>query len=83
MTGRNSKRRDNVELSDEEAKEILGNLPIRFGLRAQGHLPKIEQMLKEGKSWEEIGAAILWDPATAERHYRRYQEGEAQRKPVE
>jgi hypothetical protein len=44
-------------------------LKVQFGLRQQGHLPTIEQMLKEGKSWEEIGQAIRWDPETAKQWY--------------
>jgi hypothetical protein len=51
-------------------KEILDQ-PIVFGLRAQGHLPTIEKMLAEGASWDEIGKAIHWEPATAKDFYER------------
>lgn len=47
----------------------LPNVPIAFGLRAQGHLDTVERMLAEHRSWAEIGAAIGWDPETAERYY--------------
>jgi len=45
------------------------DVKIAFGLRAQGHLPTIERMLRDGKTWKEIGAAIGWCPITAERFY--------------
>ena len=51
-------------------KELF-NQPILFGLRAQGHLSTIEKMLAEGASWDEIGKAINWDPATAKDFYVR------------
>jgi hypothetical protein len=47
----------------------MKDVKIAFGLRAQGYLLTIEQMLKEGKNWKEIGAAIGWCPITAERFY--------------
>lgn len=47
----------------------LGEVRVRFGLDAQGHVPTIERMLAEGASWEDIGAAIHWDPATVRRHW--------------
>lgn len=49
--------------------EKFGDTPIVFGLRAQGHLPTIERMLEEGRTWEEIGQEIGWCSKTAERHY--------------
>ena len=45
------------------------SIKIVFGLRAQGHLPTIDRMLSEGKSWEEIGREIHWCPKTAEKWY--------------
>lgn len=45
------------------------NARVRFGLRDQGHLPTVSRMLAEGKSWQGIGAAIGWEPATAKRHW--------------
>lgn len=53
--------------------EIL-NSPVRFGLVAQGHVPRIRQMLKEKRSWEEIGRAIGWDPLTACSHFLEYEQ---------
>lgn len=47
----------------------LGEVRVRFGLDAQGHVSTIERMLAEGASWEDIGAAIHWDPATVKRHW--------------
>lgn len=44
-------------------------LTARFGLEAQGHLPTIERMIKEGASWEVIGKAIGWDAMTARQHW--------------
>lgn len=49
----------------------ISELPVAFGLRAQGHLPTIEQMLAAGKTWEEIGRAIGWCPRTAEEYFAR------------
>jgi hypothetical protein len=51
----------------------LGSARVLFGLRAQGHIPTIECMLGEGKSWDEIGQAISWCPKTAKEHYERYE----------
>ena len=50
-------------------KNILEEAIISFGLKAQGHLPTIEKMLKENKSWEEIGKEIGWCPKTAKKFY--------------
>lgn len=47
---------------------------IRFGLVAQGHIPTIEEALKAGESWNEIGRRIGWCPKTAKEHYERYLE---------
>ena len=49
----------------------LLNVPVAFGLRAQGHIPTIKHMLSLGKTWDEIGAAINWDPETARAFYAR------------
>jgi hypothetical protein len=71
-----------VRLLDESGaqrkwpKVVLLNTPIRFGLRAQGHLPTIRRMLSEGASWEEIGREINWCPDTAREHYEREIGGE-------
>jgi hypothetical protein len=59
---------------DQIIKEC--GLRVAFGLRNQGHIPTIEKMLEEGKTWEEIGRAIRWDPFTAQQHYTWYLEDE-------
>lgn len=55
---------------DELMKKLL-NAPIAFGLRAQGHLPIVNKMVDDGKTWQEIGQKIGWDPDTARRYYER------------
>ena len=57
-----------LESTDEE---VLENAKVVFGLKRQGHIPTIERMLKEGKNWDDIGAAINWCPITAREHYER------------
>ena len=42
---------------------------VKIGLRAQGHLPTVERMLAEGKSWAEIGKAIGWNGDAAARWF--------------
>jgi hypothetical protein len=44
---------------------------VQFGLRAQGHIPTIERMLADGRSWKSIGKEIGWDPLTAAEWYVR------------
>ena len=58
-------------MDSEEIKRIL-NTPVLFGLVAQGHIPTIEKMLSEQKTWEEIGKKINWCPKTAQEYYERY-----------
>jgi len=55
-----------------ELTAALENMPVLFGLVAQGHIPTIENMLTEHKSWEEISDVIGWVPGTAKEHYDRY-----------
>lgn len=55
----------------EELEKLL-DVPIVFGLQAQGHIPIIEEMLTQAKTWEDIGNVIGWCPKTAEEHYERY-----------
>lgn len=50
-------------------------LTIEFGLRQQGHVPTVERMLSEGKTWEEIGCAIGWCPKAAQDWYERFEKG--------
>ena len=50
----------------------LMDISVVFGLKAQGHIPTIERMLKENKTWVEIGKTINWDGETARQHYERY-----------
>jgi len=67
--------RDAKDLQHQFDKPKLNELfdvPFKFGLEAQGHIPTIEKMLTEGKSWEEIGETIHWLPKTAEEHYEQY-----------
>lgn len=59
--------------AEADFAELL-NLPVHFGLVAQGHIPTIERMLAEGRTWSEIGAVIGWMPETAEKHYGWYLE---------
>lgn len=46
----------------KELADLLRELdaPIKFGLRAQGHLPKVREMLAQGMPWHDIGRAIGW-----------------------
>jgi len=53
----------------------LPNVPILFGLRAQGKLETVERMVREGRSWEEIGDEIGWAPDAAERFWKMEREG--------
>jgi hypothetical protein len=55
-------------------EDALDNAPVVFGLIAQGHIPTIEKMLTQSKTWKEIGDAIGWDGGTAEQHYQWYAE---------
>lgn len=62
-------------MTDDMAElERLLDVPIVFGLVAQGHIPTVERMLAEGKTWDEIGAEIGWLPETSREHYERYRE---------
>lgn len=60
-----------ASLKTEKIFEKL-NVPILFGLEAQGHIGTIEKMLAEGKNWDEIGNAIGWHGPTAEKYYINY-----------
>jgi len=44
-------------------------LTVRFGLRAQGHIPTIKRMLEDGETWRTIGETIGWCPDTARQHW--------------
>jgi len=46
--------------------------PILWGLKAQGHIPVIHQMLCEGRDWSAIAKKINWDERTAETAYFQY-----------
>ena len=48
------------------------NSKVVFGLKAQGHIPIIQKMLKNHRSWKEIGKKIGWCPDTAKKHYKYY-----------
>jgi hypothetical protein len=49
--------------------DLLGDVPVAFGLRAQGHLPTVERMVAEGASWDEIGCEIGWAGEAVEEFY--------------
>ena len=55
-----------------ELAELLQSVgaTVKIGLRAQGHLPTVNRMLVEGKTWDEIGAAIGWNGQAAAKWYR-------------
>lgn len=45
----------------------------KIGLEAQGHIPTVERMLAEGKTWDEIAKAVRWsDGATVKEWYLLY-----------
>jgi hypothetical protein len=56
----------------QQAKDTLMTSRVLFGLTQQGHIPRIERMLEEGATWEQIGEEIGWCPETAKEHYRWY-----------
>jgi hypothetical protein len=60
-----------IFLGQEVIREALGQQTVLFGLQQQGHLPTIEKMLGAGESWDAIGKAIGWDPATASDWYNK------------
>ena len=48
-------------------------MKIKFGLEAQGHIPTVEKMLEDGRSWDEIAEAIGWVGGdTVKRFYDRH-----------
>jgi hypothetical protein len=59
-------------MSDPDIIDLKEQL-ILFGLPAQGHIPTIQRMLSEGKSWKEIGDEIGWCPETAKKHYEHWE----------
>lgn len=46
-------------------------MKIKFGLRAQGHIPTVRRMLAAGASWDEIGREIGWHGDTARKWFER------------
>jgi hypothetical protein len=58
--------------------ELLGDADVRveIGLRQQGHMPTVERMLGEGKSWDEIGKAIGWHGPTVAEWYEAEKAGQ-------
>lgn len=66
---------DQAEAAEREAGESsaiedsLMQSSVAFGLKAQGHLEKIEKMLANGILWPDIASAIGWCPGTARGHY--------------
>ena len=56
--------------AEQFIKDLMaGKIPVCIGLRAQGHLPTVEKMLREGATWEEIGKQIKWDADTVKEWY--------------
>lgn len=49
--------------------KILDGVPVRIGLRQQGHLSTVERMRAEGATWDEIGKAIGWHGPTVAKWY--------------
>jgi hypothetical protein len=47
-------------------------LKLAVGLEAQGHIPTVEAMLAQGRSWEAIGKAIGWHGPTAKAWHERH-----------
>lgn len=63
-------------MSDDLAKALISEIfashvPVKLGLRAQGHIPTIERLLADGASWDVIGRAIGWHGDTARQWYER------------
>jgi hypothetical protein len=50
---------------------------LQVGLRQQGHIPTVERMLAEGKSWDDIGRAIGWHGPTVKKWYEMDQRHQA------
>lgn len=48
--------------------DLLGNVRVQFGLRQQGHLPRIAHGIRSGESWADIAKAVRWDEATLRDH---------------
>lgn len=65
----------------QELADLMADtgLTIKFGLEQQGHIPTIERMLSENRTWDEIGRAIGWHPATALDWYLRYKQRQSTR----
>ncbi len=61
---------------------LLDRVSVCIGLEAQGHIPTIEQMLREGAAWSDISLAIGWDADTAARHYLWYIQRLAREEPI-
>lgn len=63
---------------EEAPMSVLGRLlresgaSVQIGLKAQGHIPTVEGMLDDYKSWDEIGKAIGWNPEAAKDWYIAY-----------
>jgi len=59
-----------VSSAIDELETLLdeAGLTVKFGLVAQGHVPTVSRMLMDGRSWEDIGAAIGWCPDTVRQH---------------
>ena len=60
--------------SDELFKALAeSGVKIKVGLRAQGHIPTVERMLADGRTWDEIGKEIGWHGPTVKEWYERFE----------
>lgn len=62
--------------------ELLNSRPVLFGLRQQGKLELVHEMVQAGASWEEIGKEIGWSPEAVERFYGFEKEGGQAETPI-
>ncbi len=56
-------------LDELQSLADMASLRVVFGLRQQGHIQLIAQMLLDGDDWADIGNAIGWCPKTARKHW--------------
>ncbi len=57
----------------EALLKLLDDSGMVMGLRAQGHVPTVMQMLCDGATWKDIGAAIGWDGDAAHDWFDRFE----------
>lgn len=54
---------------DPKLLEVFKGIKVLIGLKQQGHMPTVEAMLTDNKTWDEIGKAIGWDGRAAKEWY--------------